>query len=758
MDKGWLKSAIESASDPRFALVDSGATNALRPAREGEIGGSRIIRVDLASGAVDLHVNEHGTLLSQTECQVIVPAGYLVRLGYDIVWKRKGCLIKRARDEVLAVEVVKGCPLIPRQKGLDILREYETRLEKGEVCMLKPSSTLDEGLELLTARSWLSGKVGTGKLSRGDQLAWLRTVFPEVPLDYLNRVAGDDVNPCEAVLEGSPWNRRLRRTILRAKRGEVLVHLFSGQQRWKCKGIVVEVEKSKGADLMHVGVWQQLLSWAVGGAIGGIIGGPPCRTVSSCRTKGDGGPPPLRGRGLERWGLPNLTGHWYETVRGDSVLWLRFLLLYAVAQASADGGSRVTMQTGVEEQVKPARSEQDGRRHFLDSAGTRRVTMSGLPKDLNTPVEVAKWALQQAAERLQTVDRIQEGCGHGTVGDLHARQPDSVFTVFFGWEHPADPQEYRRLDEQPDQGWPSWWVFPEWQWFASTYSVFEAKFDQGKLGHVRPKPTTFATTSWALYEMLHGHCLTSEERGAFGQGPTDFRQRIQEAPSWAQWAPGLTERVLIAWTQWGRENGLWEDVCVRKAWLKRLTEREAWRRHQAQDHTPFRKGCPICVAAQGRQRNHWRASVTAVYSLSVDVAGPYKPGQSWDPIASGRDKGRGYKYFLASAFTIPLEFNSVNGPEKTSPGKDAEPPEAAPHGMDLPDMRDLFGAEESDEPALVPLGGGAGASLKVVEHRFHGKRPEPEGPPLPPPADPPIDVPSKTRTLFLAVPFKDTSR
>ena len=85
IDQSWLRSAVASASDPKFALVDSGATNALRPAKEGELGGSRVIRVDLASGATSFHVNRCGTLLSQLACQVIIPAGYLVQLGYSII-------------------------------------------------------------------------------------------------------------------------------------------------------------------------------------------------------------------------------------------------------------------------------------------------------------------------------------------------------------------------------------------------------------------------------------------------------------------------------------------------------------------------------------------------------------------------------------------------------------------------------------------------------------------------------------------------
>ena len=69
IDRGWLISAVNSASDGRFALIDSGATNALRPAVASELESARRIKVDLASGGTHLHINEHGTLLSAQPCQ-----------------------------------------------------------------------------------------------------------------------------------------------------------------------------------------------------------------------------------------------------------------------------------------------------------------------------------------------------------------------------------------------------------------------------------------------------------------------------------------------------------------------------------------------------------------------------------------------------------------------------------------------------------------------------------------------------------------
>ena len=164
VDQGWLRSAVSHASDPDFALVDSGSTNALRQAQEGELGGSRVIRVDLASGVTELHVNRFGTLLSQLPCQVIIPADYLVQLGYTIAWKKKGCTIQRDAKE----------------KGFLGLDEYESRMSLGDMPRLKPitpSTLLPQG----RARSWLAMQVAKGTLSREDQLIWLRAMFPAVP-------------------------------------------------------------------------------------------------------------------------------------------------------------------------------------------------------------------------------------------------------------------------------------------------------------------------------------------------------------------------------------------------------------------------------------------------------------------------------------------------------------------------------------------------------------------------------------------------
>ena len=743
INQGWLLSAVASASDPLFALVDSGATNALRQAEEGEILQARVIRVDLASGATELHVNEFGTLLSTKPCQVILPACYLVQLGYVISWKKKGCSIKRKGEASLQVKVVKGCPLVPKEKGLQLLAEYEGLKGQSDLPSLRNlRDTPVEPLKDIDLRVWLARRVGEGLLSRQDQIRWMLSMFPEVPYDYVCAAAGSDADPECLSAEGAPWNRRKRRSIARAKRGEVLLHLFAGSQRWRCPGRVVEVEKSRGSDLMSHGVFQHVLCWGIKGVIGGVVGGPPCRSVSCCRSATDGGPPPVRDRYGSRWGLADLPGHWKQMVKSDRVLWLRFLLAYAVAQASSDVAVLI-----------PDLNQSGGDQVEVDSCNQRQVqtTIQTLPQGVDDPVELARWALSEAVKRL-----------HGRRESGYHLPKESVKPVFFVWEHPADPETYLSKTFAPEGGWPSWWAFDEWRCFAATYDLHLARLDQGRYGHIRPKPTGLATSSWFLYERLHGQVLSEAETKAFGRGPRSVEHRIAEAPGWASWAPGLTRCVLEAWILWGQEQGLWSEVQDRRAYVLKLTEQEMQRRHENQDHVPFRKGCPVCIGAQGRQRSHWRASVKAVYSASFDIAGPFKPGRSFDATVSGRDKGGGYKYFLACAFMVPL----VRAPG-TLVGAPADAVTPVDPNLDLPDMTELFPEGVAGVPELEPAPEAMG---KAVRFRIREKRSEdlaglssgvielPDAaPPLPPPAgEPPKDgaIAVATRLLCMGTPLR----
>ena len=435
------------------------------------------------------------------------------------------------------------------------------------------------------------------------------------------------------------------------------------------------------------------------------------------------GPPPVRSRDTGRWGLAGLPGHLASVVKEDNVLWLRFLFLYALAQAAGDGPQVPEAAEGIERVLREVESVPDG---------------------VTSAFDLAKWALQQAAKNLAS--SAPSGSPSG------AASPPKGRKVFFGWEHPRDPEMYMSKDTRPQGGWVSWWAFTEWHSFAQLYSLYMTHFDQGKLGHQHPKPSSFGTSSWFLHESLHCLFLTESERRAFGPGPKAGKDRLSQTPKWARWAPGLSFRTQQAWTHWVQEYSRPQEVDLRQAMLARFTEEERMRLHVQQDHTPFKKGCPTCLAAQARQRSHWLTGCSHVHSASFDLAGPFVAGRSYDPAASGRDRGGNYRYFLACAFAVPILPPSVS-PQVEGPASD--PPDApipaAPPELELLSDEGLAIGEEA-----VDDGAGIGPWLDKVTFRIRGKRPEPaddpvEEPPLPPPVDPP---PVKTRMLFMAVPLR----
>ena len=158
-------------------------------------------------------------------------------------------------------------------------------------------------------------------------------------------------------------------------------------------------------------------------------------------------PPPVRGRSEFRWGLPGLQGSHAAVLLEDNVLWLRFLLLYGVAQAVAEGPP--TEIPVVEDRAKWE-----------------------VPTDITDPLLLAKWALHKAAESLCT----SGGAGHSSRASGEGGVPVGR-RVFFVWEHPTDPEEYMPRGKRPAHGWASWWVFPEWVLFARVYDVYVARFD-----------------------------------------------------------------------------------------------------------------------------------------------------------------------------------------------------------------------------------------------------------------------------------------
>ena len=694
LDLAWLRSALTSASDPNYCLIDSGATNALRPAGAEELQTCQAIKVDLASGTTELRINGHGTLLHNGACQVILPASYLVDLGYTISWKKKGCRIKHSKKGILEVSVVRGCPLVSKEVGLKLLQDYEDRRAGVPALNSAEVRDLSDPLTVEAARGWLKERVKWRKgdrLTDVDQLVYLRAAFPSVPIQLLARACSPALGPMCTGTDWSelPWNRRFRRSISRAERGSVVFALEPFQYSWKGSGRVVQVpdsEKGLGCRL----VFQVLMEWAQLGVFGGFVKG-------------------AKGRNLLDLSVLDIADE-------EMVRMLRFLLLFAVAEACRTA----------EQDLEESRAFEGA---FAQGWASSAV---GAPESgaKGTP-------------------------GSGSGGEKAVPVTSQAFIAF----EPVGMWQGSELMQGKGDGHGRGWL-TEWN---QVYGLEVAQFDQGCLGAPGLYATEIVTSSWYLYETLHA--VRADEKTK----PLLETLQVQSGDlrlDKVGWVGNLVRLVQKAWAMWKWEQCKQDEVLARKIILKKLTEEESYRLHVAHDHVPYRKGCPICIQSQGRQRAHWRSGFPGMHSLSVDVAGPFVSGQAWDVEASGRDRGKGYKYFLACSYAIPGEFAPEGKDEENY--DEYEPSEcgdllpleeshvvstgtSAEKGADLESLEELFRLPEGEF--------GGDERVCAVTRRVKGKRPEQAEELLASPVKEAAEselpaVPKGHRTLFFGTPLR----
>ena len=288
----------------RMALLDGGATHGLRQARPEEVKSLEKIEVELASGTAWLYRHpDHRTLLSLDPVEVIIPLHRLVSLGFRIDWTSRGCRIHHRHQGVVNCILRGGCPVLPEHEGLKILDEMERR------------------------------DAGTKGLPK-DVLDWWHRRFPNMPSEIVKFMDGQEDGACDPLQ--TPWNRRQRRSHMRSK--GVILNLFSGEtvKPWKdIEGMgytVINLDIVNGAqfDLNYKGVWAYLVDLCRKGRVCGVMGGPPCRTVSRLRHRSPG-PRPLRNRGDGRWGLEHLEQWEKDLVWGDTALWFKQIALWMIA-------------------------------------------------------------------------------------------------------------------------------------------------------------------------------------------------------------------------------------------------------------------------------------------------------------------------------------------------------------------------------------------------------------------------------------------
>ncbi|CAL1144503.1 unnamed protein product [Cladocopium goreaui] len=328
---------LQEIGDPQqgpadLMLLDSGATHALRRAKTwSEWDDAEHTVVALAQGTTTSLRIKHGTetlLFTPDDGSFgngILPMGALTKLGYEITWTGGDCRMKNGHGENVEVTVVNGCPMINRRFGMQLIDQLEnesrlTRARSALVRALIQQPTLLKNLPDLDSETLL--------------MVFMKKEFPDLPDTVCRKVVRRSL---EIDSEQLPWNRWMRRRMLRAQR--VILHLYSGkdQKTWlqleDANTMVVCLDRAINPkmDMLNDHVMMFLMKIAVSGKLHAIFGGPPCRTVSACRYADDKGPKPVRSE-EEPFGLSTLTPQQREWVEDDVTMMFRMKLLYMTAE------------------------------------------------------------------------------------------------------------------------------------------------------------------------------------------------------------------------------------------------------------------------------------------------------------------------------------------------------------------------------------------------------------------------------------------
>ena len=99
-----------------YALLDSGASAALRQGTEQEIESAIPVTESLAVGEMVMFRNDSGTLLVREPVLpivTIVPMSALPLLGREISWSDRGCYVRHPSQGLLPVRLRDGTPELP---------------------------------------------------------------------------------------------------------------------------------------------------------------------------------------------------------------------------------------------------------------------------------------------------------------------------------------------------------------------------------------------------------------------------------------------------------------------------------------------------------------------------------------------------------------------------------------------------------------------------------------------------------------------
>ena len=214
--------------------------------------------------------------------------------------------------------------------------------------------------------------------------------------------------------------------------------------------------------------------------------------------------------------------------------------------------------------------------------------------------------------------------GRGNVGflmELHADPP---------WTSGSEPP-YATL-----------WRTELWQAFKSVAGMATSSFCMGALGHRAARPTVVASNYPAVLQVN-------------GQGEEDegcIPATLMTRSEMRKWSHNFKHLVMESITDF--HAGKWveeEELANLGVKLTKLTreQREAWKAHLLNDHQPYRSDCSVCINAQANGYQHRRRKHPHLYTVALDVAGPF--------ATKGRDmEFDDYRYMLVAAYRCPKDY------------------------------------------------------------------------------------------------------
>ena len=152
------------------------------------------------------------------------------------------------------------------------------------------------------------------------------------------------------------------------------------------------------------------------------------------------------------------------------------------------------------------------------------------------------------------------------------------------------------------------------------------------------------------------------------------------------WSPGFVNALVMAMKFWDKSPRCCPTVASLSA--------EQWKRHIQSNHADYQRDCLACVMGRGTGRRHARVRHPDMFNLTVDIAGPVKPGLD---VSSKGTMGKGLRYMMVAKYTLPKEY--VKGYTGRSPPDD--------HGQDLGQPEVPQPNQEIARPSLpLPHDGG----------------------------------------------------